>query len=130
MEFRSFRSELQHFSGDKNLTLISLQSSEEANHFGQSARIRIVRVVDHHESFAKLDHLTAHSFGFHLADGVLDFFPGHTVRGADGDSGDSIGNIVLAEQRQNKIYIAPVMMQRECGAVDSEILNLLDSERG
>ena len=36
-----------------------------------------------------------------------------------------IRNIVLTEQGQNKLNIAPAVMDRECGTVKTKILNLL-----
>ena len=48
---------------------------------------------------------------------------------ADGDRGQSVGDVVLAEQRQDEIRVAPPMVHGERAASKPEILNLLRFER-
>src|SRR5262249_41702700 len=75
MKLRAVRSQFEHFTCHENLSLETLDSAQEADHFRESAGIGVVGIIDHDEAFAELDHFASHLLRLHLADSLPHVIP-------------------------------------------------------
>src|SRR5262245_30014173 len=97
MQFDTFGSKFEHFTGDEDLPFKTLKPGNEPDHFRKRPRIRVVGAVDDGKSLAKLDHLTPHFFGLNFGDRFANLVPRHLVGCTDSNCGNGVCNVVLSE---------------------------------